>query len=39
MVLVESIKFSEAQNRPDKALVRVVQRASALSSPFSLWFV
>lgn len=29
-VRVESIKFREAQNRPDKVFVRVSQRASAL---------
>ncbi len=30
MVLVTSMKFNEAQKRPDSALVRVSQRANAL---------
>lgn len=30
VVLVESIKLSEAQNKPDRALFRVIQRAKAL---------
>lgn len=31
VVLVESIKLSDAQNRPDRALLRVIQCAKALS--------
>jgi hypothetical protein len=37
VVRVESMKFSEAQNRPDSAFVKVNHRPSALSS-FSLIF-
>ena len=33
VVLVESIKLREAQNKPDKALLRVIHRANALVYP------
>lgn len=36
VVLVESMKLREAQNKPDRALLRVIHRANALDYP-STW--